>query len=293
MTGKNLRAVLAQDGCARFIGVHDGLSAGLVEEAGFDGVWVSGLGVSSSYRVPDAGLLTMTEFVAAASQVRHACALPIIADVDAGFGDVNVVQRMVRLYEAAGISAVCIEDKQGPKRSSFSNGNELAEPEEFAYKISVARAARRTDDFVVVARIESLIVGAGMDDAIARAEAYHEAGADALLIHSRSSDPGEIREFADRWHSTGRSVPLIAIPTTYYKVTIGELEQMGISAAIYANQLIRASTRASREVLASIDKFGSSAAVETGLDSIQELFDLIGMNRVLGDQPWQGLTAAQ
>jgi phosphoenolpyruvate phosphomutase len=248
--------------------------------------------VSSSYRVPDAGLLTMTEFVGAAGQIRQACGLPIIADVDAGFGDVNVVQRMVRLYESAGIDAVCIEDKQGAKRSSFVDGNELADPAEFAYKITMAKAAQRSPEFVVVARLESLIAGTGVADAVDRAQRYHDAGADALLIHSRASNADEIAEFTARWHSTGRQLPVIAIPTTYYKVTISELAEMGISVAIYANQLIRASVRANKDVLASIDKFGSSSEVENSLDSVKELFDLIGMDRLHDSQPWQGLATA-
>jgi phosphoenolpyruvate phosphomutase len=284
-----LRTVLEQDGCARFVGVHDGLTAGLVEEAGFEGAWVSGLGVSSSYRVPDAGLLTMTEFVGAAVQVRRACTLPIISDVDAGFGDVNVVQRMVGLYETSGVDAICMEDKQGPKRNSFRDGTELADPGEFAEKIAAAKAAQQSAEFVVVARLESLIIGAGMADAVNRAQRYHDAGADALLIHSRASDAGEIEQFAREWRDTGRGLPLIAIPTTYHSVTVGELTAMGVSVAIYANQLIRASTRASRELLESIDKFGSSTHAEETLDSLQALFDLVGMDRVKGDRAWQGL----
>jgi len=289
----NLRRVMAGERCARFVGVHDGLTAALVEEAGFEGVWVSGLAVSSSYRLPDAGVLTMTEFVGAAAQVRHACALPIIADVDAGFGDANVVQRMVRLYESAGIDAVCMEDKQGPKRNSFRDGSTLADPVEFAEKIAAAKAAQRSDEFVVVARLESLIIGAGLDDAVSRAHRYADAGADALLIHSRAAHAGEIEEFAAAWRSSGRDLPLIAVPTTYYKVTVDELTTMGINVAIYANQLIRASTRAGREVLRSIDKFGSGTEVENTLDPLQVLFELVGMNQVRGDQPWQGLIGSR
>jgi phosphoenolpyruvate phosphomutase len=281
------RNLLSGPGYLRVMGAHDGLTASLAENAGFDAIWAGGLGISSSFRVADAGLLTMTEFLGAAVQMRAACGLPIIADVDAGFGDVNVVRRMVHLYEAAGIHAVCIEDKQYPKRNSFRDGHQLEEPGAFARKIAVAKAAQRGSDFVVIARLESLIAGTGMDDALSRAELYHDAGADAVLIHSRASHAGEIREFCDRWQRTGRDVPVLCVPTTYASLTARELGEMGISGIIYANQAIRASTRAVYETLASIAKHDSSSAVESSLATLGELFELIGMNDVQGDAPWQ------
>ncbi|MBS2531526.1 isocitrate lyase/phosphoenolpyruvate mutase family protein [Catenulispora sp. NF23] len=272
----------------RIMGAHDGLTAKLAENAGFEAIWAGGLGISSSYLVPDAGLLTMTEFVNAAAQMRAACTLPIIADVDAGFGDVNVVRRMVRLYEAAGIDAVCIEDKQYPKRNSFRGGQHLEEPRAFAQKIATAKAAQCDTDFVVVARLESLIAGAGMDDALSRAELYHDAGADAVLIHSRLSDAGEIREFCRRWQATGRNVPVLCVPTTYAGTTATELGDMGIRGIIYANHAIRVSVKAVTEVLASIAKHDSTAPIEYSLASLSDLFGLIGMNDVLNDVPWEG-----
>jgi phosphoenolpyruvate phosphomutase len=271
------------------MGAHDGLTAALAERAGFDAIWAGGLGISSSFRVADAGLLTMTELLNAAVQIRAGCELPVIADVDAGFGDVNVVRRMVQLYEAAGIDAICIEDKQFPKRNSFRNGHRLEDPVAFARKIAVAKAAQRGAGFVVIARLESLIAGAGMDDAMSRAERYAEAGADAVLIHSRASDAAEIREFCARWQQTGRNLPVLCVPTTYAGVTARELGELGISGVIYANQAIRASTKAVIEVLAAIAKHDSSAPVESSLTSLSELFELTGMNDVLDDTPWQGV----
>ncbi|GIG88035.1 isocitrate lyase/phosphoenolpyruvate mutase family protein [Plantactinospora endophytica] len=283
------RKLLGGPGYLRVMGAHDGLTAALAENAGFDAVWAGGLGISSSFRVADAGLLTMTEFLNAAVQMRAACRFPVIADVDAGFGDINVVRRMVQLYEAARIDAICIEDKQYPKRNSFRDGHLMEAPGAFAQKIAVAKAAQRGPDFVVIARLESLIAGAGMDDALSRAELYHDAGADAVLIHSRASHAGEIREFCDRWQRTGRDVPVLCVPTTYANVTARELGEMGISAIIYANQAIRASTKAVSETLASIAKHDSSSEVESSLATLGEMFQLIGMNDVLGDAPWQGV----
>ncbi|GAA0549521.1 hypothetical protein GCM10010172_34450 [Paractinoplanes ferrugineus] len=289
MVNGRLRNKLETLAYLRVMGAHDGLTATLSENAGFDAIWAGGLGISSSFRVADAGLLTMTEFLNAAIQMRAACDLPIIADVDAGFGDVNVVRRMVQLYEAAGIDAICIEDKQYPKRNSFRGGNELEDPGVFARKIAVAKAAQGGTEFMVIARLESLIAGAGMDDALSRAELYHEAGADALLIHSRAAHAGEIRGFCERWQQTGRGAPVFCVPTTYADVTARELSAMGISGIIYANQAIRASTKAVTETLASIAKHDSSAEVESSMTTLGELFELVGMNDVLGDTPWEGV----
>lgn len=283
------RNLLSGPGYLRVMGAHDGLTATLAQNAGFDAIWAGGLGISSSFRVPDAGLLTMTEFLNAAAQMRAACSVPVIADVDAGFGDVNVVRRMVQLYEVAGIDAICIEDKQYPKRNSFRDGHQLEDPGAFAQKIAVAKAAQRGTDFVVIARLESLIAGAGMDDALSRAELYHDTGADAVLIHSRASHADEIREFCERWQGTGRDVPVFCVPTTYAGVTARELGEMGVSGIIYANHAIRASTKAVSEALASIAKHDSSSEVESSLATLGELFELVGMNDVLGDEPWQGV----
>lgn len=274
----------------RVMGAHDGLTAALAENAGFDAVWAGGLGISSSFRVADAGLLTMTELLSAAVQIQAGCTLPVIADVDAGFGDVNVVRRMVQLYEAAGVDAVCIEDKQYPKRNSFRDGHQLEDPDTFARKIATAKAAQRGTDFVVVARLESMIVGAGMDDALSRAELYHDAGADAVLIHSRASDASEIQEFCARWRQIEPDVPVLCVPTTYSGVTARELGEMGVSGVIYANQAIRASTKAVSEVLAAIAKHDSSLPVESSMTTLSELFELVGMNDVMGDTPWQGVS---
>ena len=289
---RTLRQALVEGTTLRMVGAYDGFSAMLVEKAGFEGIWAGGLGISSSHGLPDAGLLTMTEFLAEAAQIRNVTSLPILADVDAGFGDLNVVQRMVRLYETSGIDGVCIEDKQGPKRNSFRNGNELANPAEFAYRIMLAKSAQRDSDFVVVARIESLIVGAPMSDALARAERYHDAGADAILIHSRSASPDEIQEFCAAWQGTGRKLPVFAIPTTYYNVTSQQLADMGIAGVIYANQTIRVAARALQDLLVTLSERGSSASAEPSMTALGDLFDLVGTNAMIGDQPWEELQAA-
>ena len=231
----------------------------------------------------------MTEMLATAQQMRAVSTLPILADVDSGFGDCNVLQRAVRMYEAAGIDAIVIEDKQGPKRNSFRDGNQLEDPSVFAAKLQAAKAAQAASDFLVVARLESLIAGASLADALSRAERYHDAGADALLVHSRSSGPEEVAEFCTRWQETGRKLPLFAIPTTYHRVPAVELWAMGIRGVIYANQMIRASTRAWQDFLAVLSEYGSSSPAEDSMVSLAELFELVETERLIGDTPWQGL----
>ncbi|MFI1916390.1 isocitrate lyase/phosphoenolpyruvate mutase family protein [Nocardia sp. NPDC020380] len=279
MTRTTLRDRLRAGNRLRLIGAHDGLSALLAERFGFDGTWASGLGISAVHGLPDEGLLTMTEFHAAAVQMRQASSLPIVADVDSGFGDQQVVRRMVRLYEEAGIDAVCIEDKRFPKRNSFQDGNQLEHLEVAVRRIEAAKQAQRGDDFMVIARQESMIAGAGLDDAIARAHRYRDAGADALLIHSRRKDAGEVAAYCARVRADGIQLPLVCIPTTYHSTTAEQLWSYGISAAVYANQLVRASARAMELVLESLAAVGSTTDVEERIASVGDLFGLVGMDQ--------------
>jgi phosphoenolpyruvate phosphomutase len=286
-----LRSRLRSGELVRAIGVHDGLTAILAERGGFEAVWAGGLGISSAHGVPDAGLLTMSEFHADAVRIRRSTRLPIIADVDAGFGDANVVRRMVKLYEDSGIDAVCIEDKQYPKRNSFRDGHVLEDPERFAGKLAAAKQAQSGPDFLVIARLESLIAGAGLTDALDRARLYCAAGADAVLIHSRTAGVSEVAEFCASFSREHPSVPVFAVPTTYYRADRAQLRRIGLSCAIYANQLIRAMVRASQELLGSLARIGSTQEMEERIASIGELFDLVGTDQLTGDQPWMGLTA--
>jgi phosphoenolpyruvate phosphomutase len=273
----------------RAVGVHDGLTAILAERAGYEALWAGGLGISSAHGLPDAGLLTMTEFHEEAVRIRQASSLPIIADVDAGFGDVNVVHRMVRLYEEANIDAVCIEDKQYPKRNSFRGGNVLEIPEVFARKIEVGKSAQRGTEFVVIARLESLIAGAGMDDALRRAALYRAAGADALLIHSRAKTADEVIEFARRYRESDPATPIFVVPTTYYSAGWSDLAAAGLTGAIYANQVIRAAVRGVTDMLDSLARHGSTAGKEAEIARVSELFELVGTGDLLDDEPWSDL----
>ncbi|MFJ4975538.1 isocitrate lyase/phosphoenolpyruvate mutase family protein [Streptomyces coeruleorubidus] len=277
---RRLRAALAAPRLARAMGSHSPLSARLAEEAGFDVVWSSGLEISATAGVPDANILAMGECLDSAADLASAVDIPVLADCDSGFGNVNNVIHMVRSYEARGVAGVCIEDKQFPKLNSFIEGNQdLAPLDDFAGKIRAATETRT--DMVVVARLEALISGQGMAEALRRADVYERAGADALLIHSKRKDPEEVFAFREAYAG---DLPVIVVPTTYNQVTVEELEQRGFAMAIYANQALRSSIRAMRETLTRIMRDGTTLNVEPELAPLKEIFDLQRMPQMLQQQ---------
>lgn len=272
---RKLRELFNSNELIRVMGAHNALGAKLVEKSGFDAAWVSGLEISTSYALPDANILTMTDFFNVASSMNEAVNIPVIADCDTGFGNSNNVIHLVRKYEAAEIAAVCIEDKLFPKVNSFIPGRqELASIAEFVGKILAAKNAQNDPDFMIIARVEALIAGWGMEEALKRAHAYADAGADAILIHSKSGPPDEIYEFVDKWNN---QAPLVVVPTKYYDVTAEELQEKRISMVIYANHGIRASIRAMNEVFSSVYTSGGTASVEDKIATLDEVFELQGM----------------
>jgi len=215
----DLREKLYGKSIVKVGGAFDAMSAKLVESAGFDAIWAGSFAISATHALPDASILTMTEFYHVASTMADACEIPIIADCDTGYGGPNNVTHMVRKYENAGISSICIEDKIFPKQNSLLEGgqNDLLSEKEFVAKILAGKEAKNDKDFLIIARIEALISGLGINEALKRADAYEKAGADAILIHSKKTEPDEIFEFADNWKG---SIPIVAIPTTYDNVKI-------------------------------------------------------------------------
>lgn len=273
-----LRRQLGGDAVLIVGDAHNALSGILVEQAGFDAAWAGGLGISTVHGVPDASILTMTEYLDAARCINDAISIPVIADCDTGFGDINNVVHMVRKYEAAGIAAVAIEDKQFPKLNSFIAGGQLLAPiDEFVAKIEAAKATQRTAAFMVFARTEALIAGMGQEEALRRAQAYVAAGADAIIVHSKARTGAEIGAFLARWQ---RRAPVIVIPTTYPDVTAADLQHLGVSMVIYANHAIRAAAKAMAETLAAIVRTGSSRAVEGRIASVADLLHLSGTDQI-------------
>ena len=178
-------------------GAFDAMSAKLIEINGFDAIWAGSFAISATHALPDASIMTMTEFLAVASNMVESCKIPVIADCDTGFGGPSNISHMIKKYENSGIAAVSIEDKIFPKQNSLlENGRqELISEKEFVAKIIAAREAKQNKEFMIIARTEALIAGMGMNEAIKRAHAYEDAGADAILIHSKKDTPNEIFEF--------------------------------------------------------------------------------------------------
>ena len=199
---RQLREQLRRPGAVVAVGAHDAMSARLIERAGFDAVWASGFAISAAqFALPDANVITMTESLEVIRQMIRATNIPLIADVDNGYGNAVNVMRTVIEYEAAGVAAISLEDNIFPKRCSFYSGvqRELVSIEEHCGKLRAAKQAQRSADFMVIARTEALIAGWGMEEALQRTHAYADAGADAILIHSKAPTAVEVMEFARRW----------------------------------------------------------------------------------------------
>jgi phosphoenolpyruvate phosphomutase len=252
---------------------HNGLSARIVREAGFKGIWASGLSISAQFGVRDNNEASWTQVVDMLEFMADASDLPILLDGDTGYGNFNNMRRLVRKLEQRGIAGVCIEDKQFPKTNSFLNGERqpLADIEEFVGKIAAGKDTQRDGNFSIVARVEALIAGWGMDEALRRAEAYRLAGADAILIHSKLSKPDEIVTFAKEW---ARRSPLVIVPTRYYSTPTEVFRQAGISTVIWANHLVRAAASAMQSVAKEIFESQTLVNVEDHIVSVNEIFRL-------------------
>jgi len=268
-----LQKKLHQDSIVKVGGAFDAMSAKLVENAGFDAVWAGSFAISATHALPDASILTMTEFLNAASIMANACNIPIIADCDTGFGGPSNVTHMVRKYESAGISSICIEDKIFPKQNSLLEGgqNDLLSEKEFVAKILAANEAKNSKDFLIIARIEALISGLGMKEALKRADAYEKAGADVILIHSKQKNPDEIFEFTDSWKG---NIPIAVIPTTYDSVKLSDIYEHKIKMVIYANQTLRAAYDAMENLLKEMAVTEKISDIKQKMSSMNEIFDL-------------------
>ena len=268
-----LRKKLEGNSIVKVGGAFDAMSAKLVETSGFDAVWAGSFAISATHALPDASILTMTEFFDAASSMASTCEIPIIADCDTGYGGPSNVTHMVKKYENAGISSICIEDKTFPKQNSLlENGkNDLLSEKEFVAKILAAKQARNDKDFLIMARVEALISGAGMNEALKRATAYENAGADAILIHSKQKTPDEIFEFADSWKG---SVPIVVVPTTYDSVKISDLSLHNIKMIIFANQTLRVSHLAMTKLLREMIDTEHISTIEQEMSTMQDIFNL-------------------
>lgn len=254
---------------------HNGLSAKIVEEVGFEGIWASGLSISASLGVRDNNEASWTQVLDVLEFMSDATSIPILLDGDTGYGNFNNARRLVKKLEQRNIAGVCIEDKLFPKTNSFINGESqpLADVEEFCGKIKAMKDTQLDDDFVVVTRVEAFIAGWGLKEALRRAEAYRQSGADAILIHSKRSDITEIEAFMKEWN--GRH-PVVIVPTKYYTTPTYRFHELGVNLVIWANHNVRASIDAMKKISRQIYQEKSLIGVEGNVATVDEIFRLQG-----------------
>ncbi|MDL2409797.1 phosphoenolpyruvate mutase [Rhizobium calliandrae] len=268
---KMLRDLVCSGKLSFLMEAHDGLSAAIVKQAGFKGLWASGLSISSALGYRDANEASWTEVVDAVERMVDASGLPILVDGESGFGNFNNARLLATKLLQHGAAGVCLEDKAFPKRNSFvGNRHPLVDIDEFSGRL---RAVKDTtgNDLVLVARIEALIAGYGLDEALRRADAYADAGADAILIHSRKTDADEIMAFAKEW----QKLPIVIVPTKYYRTPVSAYRDAGISTVIWANHAMRAAVAGMRAVCARIAAEESVAGVEPEVATLEDVFGLL------------------
>jgi phosphoenolpyruvate phosphomutase len=221
--------------------------------------------------VPDADVLSWRELLSAAALITRSVVLPVVADCETGFGGPAIIQELTAAYAAAGMAAICVEDGGTPRKNSLLSGvHELADVHEFAAKVRAAKTV--AGRMLVFARVQSLVAQRGENDALARARAYVEAGADAIVIHSRSPEPTEVLHFLDAWDG---DAPVVLIPTTYHKLTIDQMRSSGnVRMVIYANHGLRAAISSMKRAFRQIITEESSHGVEAWIASLDEAFAL-------------------
>ncbi len=267
------RALLDSPDLEFILEAHDGLSAKIVEEAGFKGIWGSGLAISASLGVRVNNEASWTQVLDVVEFMSDATGIPIMLDADTGYGNFNNVRRLVAKLEQRGVAAMCIEDKLFPKTNSFIGGETqpLADVEEFSLKIRAAKDSQTDSSFSVVARVEAFIAGWGLDEALLRAHAYREAGADAILMHSKESGPDQITAFMREWNGAG---PVVVVPTMYPATPPEHFEDIGVSLVIWANHMLRASITAMQSTAQRIHETRSLMSVEGEIATVAEIFRL-------------------
>ncbi len=276
---KRLRSLIESQQLEFILEAHNGISARIVEEAGFKGIWASGLALSAQFGVRDNNEASWTQVVEMLEFMSDITSIPILLDGDTGYGNFNNMRRLVRKLEQRGIGGVCIEDKVFPKTNSFIGGERqpLADTDEFCGKIAAGKDSQADDDFCIVARVEALIAGWDIREALHRAEAYRAAGADAILIHSKLSRPDQILEFTTQW---ANRAPLVIVPTKYYSTPVEVFRKAEISLVIWANHMIRSAVQSMQKTAALIHESEALTEIEDRIASIDEIFRLQGADEL-------------
>ena len=270
---KQLKCLLKSPVLEFICEAHNGISARIVEEAGFRGIWASGLTLSASLGVRDSNEASWTQIIEILEFMSDITSIPILLDGDTGYGNFNNMRRLVQKLEQREIAGVCIEDKLFPKTNSFidSERQPLTDIDEFCGKIKAAKDTQKDDNFCVVARIEAFIAGWGLREALRRAEAYRIAGADAILVHSKKNNPSDIEAFMKEW---GNRHPVIIVPTKYYSTPTDLFRDLGVSVVIWANHLMRAAVKKMEETAREIARAQSLITIEDTIASVSEIFRL-------------------
>ncbi|MDQ3082371.1 MAG: phosphoenolpyruvate mutase [Gemmatimonadota bacterium] len=273
-----LRQMIGSPDLEFIMEAHNGLSARIVEEAGFKGIWGSGLSISAALGVRDNNEASWTQVLDVMEFMSDVTTIPILLDGDTGYGNFNNMRRLVTKLEQRGVAGVCIEDKLFPKTNSFlGDAQPLADVDEFCGKIKAAKDTHLDDDFVVVARLEGFIAGWGLRDVLKRAEAYRAAGADAILVHSKKSSPSDVDAFMAEW---GSRLPVILVPTKYYSTPTDHFRELGVSLVIWANHNVRTAITAMRATSARIFADQSLVNVEGTIATVSDIFHLQGADEL-------------
>ncbi|MCZ6801558.1 MAG: phosphoenolpyruvate mutase [Nitrospirae bacterium] len=277
---KQFKQLLQSDQLEFICEAHNGLSAKIVEEAGFAGIWASGLSISAQFGVRDNNEASWTQVLEILEFMSDATQIPILLDGDTGYGNFNNMQRLIRKLEQRQIAAVCIEDKLFPKTNSFLKGEAqpMADMDEFSGKIKAGKDAQTDDDFCIIARVEAFICGWGLTEALRRAEAYRQAGADGILIHSALAVPDEILAFKQEW---GNRCPVVIVPTKYYATPTDVFRQQEISLVIWANHMLRAAVATMQKTAKTLKERENLLSVEDKIVPVSEIFRLQGAGELL------------
>lgn len=271
-----LRNMLMSNELEFLMEAHNGMSAKIAEEAGFKGIWGSGLSISAALGVRDNNEASWTQVLEVVEFMSDATRVPILLDGDTGYGNFNNMRRLVTKLEQRGVAGVCIEDKIFPKTNSFlrTEAQPLADIEEFCGKIKAGQDTKLDDDFNIIARVEALIAGWGMGEALKRAEAYRLAGANGILMHSKISKPDEILAFMKEWGERSKSCPIVIVPTKYYSTPTNAFREANVSVCIWANHQMRMAVTAMQNITKQIFEEQSLINVEDKIVSVAELFRL-------------------
>lgn len=259
-----------------YAGVHNALGAQLAKKKGFDGVWLSGLELSASYGVPDTNILPVSKLIDACNYISYNTGMEILVDGDSGFGDFHNIIFVSKQLQKAGASGMCIEDKVFPKKNSFHNTKQkLLDINIFKQNLKAATYSKQNNDFSIVARMEGFIAGLNVEQVIERAEMCVESGVDAIVVHSKKKDIDDIESFMKYWN---KKIPVIVIPTTFYKFTVNDARKMGIKGIIYANHQLRCSIAAIEKMYDRIISDGTTKNIESSIASLEEVFELQNMD---------------